>query len=257
VSGDSGTGHTVEAYRAAHLSDEGGYSRRTHSFMREDVVLHMYEISLLLGRAFATLGWTPSAMEEKRVLEVGCAWGLRLNQLLGFPFTPQRLCGIDLLPEYVAEARRLNPAIRFETMSATAMSFEADSFDLSLAVMALSAMLDAAVIDAALDEMCRVSREAVVIVDSFAVGHEDSRHGAVFFRSVAPAHLARIAARPDVASVTRLGTFWTSSRAAWRAHALLHRIAPSVAYALAIRLPGRHSHHAYLVRMRPGGAAAR
>jgi hypothetical protein len=244
-----GERRTIEAYRAAHLSDEGGYSRRTHSFMREDVVLHMYEISLLLRRAFETLGWAPAAMGEKRVLEVGSAWGLRLNQLLGFPFDPARLCGIDLLAEYVEEARRLNPAIRFETMSATAMTFPDDGFDLSLAVMALSAMLDPAVIDAALDEMCRVSREALVLVDSFQAGVEDSRRGAVFFRSVAPAHLERIARRPDVVSVTRLGTFWTASHGAWRVHRVLQRVAPSVAYAVAVRLLARHSHHAYLVRL--------
>lgn len=249
--GSGGSERTVAAYRAAHLSNDGGYSARTHSFMREDVVLHMYEIALLLRTAFVALGWSEPDLARKRVLEVGSAWGFRLNQLLGFPFDPGHLCGIDLIPEYVEAARRLNPAIRFETMSATALEFEPRAFDLSLAVMALSAMPDDDVVSAALAEMCRVSREALLLIDNFEPAFTDARRDVVYFRGVDPSHVERLRSRADVASVTRIGSFWTTSRAAWRLHGLLRRVAPSVAYALAIRLLGRHSHRAYLVRLRP------
>ena len=49
----------VEAYAAAQLSDASGYSSATHSFMREDVILHMYEILMLLRQAFLGLRWRP------------------------------------------------------------------------------------------------------------------------------------------------------------------------------------------------------
>ncbi|HEU4698110.1 MAG TPA: class I SAM-dependent methyltransferase [Gemmatimonadales bacterium] len=264
MTGGAGTGRdatepgarTIAAYRAAHLGDAGGYSATTHSFMREDVVLHMYEIMLLFRRAFTSLGWTPAAVGEKRLLEVGCAWGLRLAQLLGFGFAPEHLHGLDLLEPYITEARRRHPAMRFEVGSATAMTAAAGAYDVSCAVMTLSAMLDPATIDAALAEMCRVSREGVIIVDSFDPRQEDERHGAVYFRGVAPAHLERLRARPDVADIVLLGSFWTSSRLVWRLHGLLRRLAPSLAYAVAVRWLAPHSHRGYLIRLRPAPGSA-
>jgi hypothetical protein len=112
-------------------------------------------------------------------------------------------------------------------------------------------MLEPAVVDDALSEMCRVSREFVLIIDNFRRGYEDARGGAVFLRGVDPGRIVALAGRPDVAEVRELGSFWSTNRLAWKAHAALQRIAPSIAYAAAIRLPGRHSHRAYLVRLRP------
>lgn len=240
----------VEAYAAAHLSDAGGYSSTTHSFMREDVILHMYEILLLLRQAFLAMGWRPEDLREKELLEVGCAWGFRLNQLLGFDFVPERLYGIDLIPEYIDAARRLHPGMTFDVMPASRMTYPDARFDGTIAIMALSAMLDPDMVAASLAEMCRVSREFVLVVDNFRSSYEDVRHGAVYFRGVDWRHVAALGHRGDVAEVKELGRFWSTSQLAWKAHAALQRIVPSLAYAAAIRFPGRHSHRAYLVRLR-------
>ncbi len=50
---------------------------------------------------------------ESRVLEVGCGTGGNLLELLRFGFAPERLQGIELLPESAEQARRvLPPSVR-------------------------------------------------------------------------------------------------------------------------------------------------
>jgi ubiquinone/menaquinone biosynthesis C-methylase UbiE len=252
---DARTERAVEAYRTACLENPAGYSPANHGFAREDVILQTYEILLLFRRAYAAAGWNPAAIENKRLLEVGCAWGLRLQQLLGFNMRPENLHGIDLQPTWIDRARATNPAIHWEVMSATALRHADQSFDASVAVMALSAMLEPKVIDAALAEMCRVSREFVLVIDNFEPDYENRTGGVLYFKGVEPGRVERLAARSDVAEVRRIGSFWTTRPWAWRLVARLGRVGlTSVAYAVAVRLLAPHSHRAYLVRLRPGAA---
>lgn len=242
----------VEAYGTACLDDPAAYSPVNHTFARADVVLLSHEVMLLFGKAFAAAGWDPATINGKRLLEVGCAWGMRLQQLLGFNLRPQDLHGIDLQPRWIEHAQATNPAMHWDVMSATSLRHEDRSFDASFAVMALSAMLDPTVIDAALAEMCRVSREFVLIVDNFDPAYENRGRGAVFLKGVDPARIERLAQRPDVADVRLLGKLWTTRPWAWRLAAFLERVGlGSVAYAVAVRMLAPHSHRGYLVRLRP------
>jgi ubiquinone/menaquinone biosynthesis C-methylase UbiE len=244
----------VSAYRSAHLDDKSGYSPETHNFLRQDVILHMYEIMLLFRRAFEISGIGMEDLQAARCLEVGCAWGFRLNQLLGFNLQPSQLAGIDLIPEYIDRARATFPRMNFSVMSATRMEFGDKSFDFSFAAMALSAMLDEAIIDASLDEMCRVSKRFVLLIDNFEPAHEDRRNGAVFFRGVSPSRIERLAGRPDVKDVRNLGSFWSTDHLPWRIYNALNRLGlDSLSYALAVRAWPRHSHRAYLISLRQAG----
>ena len=185
-----------------------------HCLTREDVILQMYEIALVFRRAFARVGWDAAALEHKRLLEVGCGWGLRLQQVLGFNTRPQNLVGIDLQPTWIERARTTNPAIRWETMSATSLSFTDRSFDASFAVMALSAMIDPEVMRAALGEIVPVSREFVVIVDNFEPSYENRAHGAVYFRGVEPE--SSRGCRPGTMSPTSSNSVRSGRRAGGR-----------------------------------------
>jgi ubiquinone/menaquinone biosynthesis C-methylase UbiE len=241
----------VEAYGTACLEDPAAYSPVNHTFARADVALLSCEVMLLFGKAFAAAGWDPETINGKRLLEVGCAWGLRLQQLLGFNLRPQNLYGIDLQAKWIEHARTTNPAIHWDVMSATSLSHPDRSFDAAFAVMALSAMLDPAVVDAALAEMCRVSREFVLVVDNFDPAYENRGRGAVFLKGIDAAHIERLAQRSDVAEVRLLGKLWTTRPWAWRLAARLERIGlGSVAYAVAVRMLAPHSHRCYLVRLR-------
>ncbi len=245
-----GTETIVEAYQKAHLNNPDGYLPENHSYMREDVILHMYEIMLLFRKAFLANGWSAREMGEKKILEVGCAWGYRLNQLTGFDLHHENLCGIDLLPQYVEMARRRYPGIRFEQMSATQMSFDDNSFDFSCAVMALSAMLDPKVIDDSLAEMCRVTRHSVLIVDDSNPAHENRRDGALYFKGIDPSRLQKLVDMGLAESVRELGSFWSTSATAWKLNSVLRKVGlESVAYAVAIRTLARHSHKAWLIKL--------
>jgi hypothetical protein len=244
----------LEAYRKACLEDPAGYSPSNHCFTREDVVLQMYEIVLLFRRAFALVGWDAAALEHKQLLEVGCGWGLRLQQVQGFNTRPENLTGIDLQAAWIERARAANPAIRWDVMSATSLSFADRSFDASFAVMSLSAMIDPEVVREALGEMCRVSREFIVVVDNFEPSYENRAHGATYFRGVDRALVTELLLRDDVSGVERLGSFWTTRRWAWRLAGALARFGlSSISYAFAVRLLAPHSHCGFLVRLRPKG----
>ena len=238
------------AYRTACLEDPAGYSPANHDFTREDVIQQMTEVMLLVRKAFAAAGWDARSLEHKTLLEVGSAWGLRLNQLLGFNLRPEHLCGIDLQAEWIERARTLNPAIRWEVMSATDLTFPDRAFDASLAVMALSAMIDPEVIRSALGEMCRVSRAFVLVIDNFEPAYENRRNDVLYFKGVDAALVEALASRPDVADVIRLGSFWTTRRTAWKLAAFLERAGlGAIAYALAVRWFAPHSHRGYLIRL--------
>jgi SAM-dependent methyltransferase len=49
-------------------------------------------------------------LAELKLTEVGCGSGTNLIDFLRFGFAPQNLCGIELLPERVAAARKILPA---------------------------------------------------------------------------------------------------------------------------------------------------
>lgn len=63
-------------------------------------------------RAIAALLRARGLREPERLdlLEVGCGSGGNLLDLLRLGFAPERLCGIELLPERAAQARRVLPA---------------------------------------------------------------------------------------------------------------------------------------------------
>ncbi|MDE2238007.1 MAG: class I SAM-dependent methyltransferase, partial [Elusimicrobia bacterium] len=186
-----------DGYRQALLRT-GFYTSRAHSLLREDCVLHMYEIMDAARRIFVRLGWDAARIERASVLEVGCAWGLRLNQMPGFGLRPENMHGIDLLEEYIAEARKSNPGISYEVMSGTDLKFGDGAFDFSMAVMSLSAMIDGRLIDQVLAEMCRVSREFVLVCDNFDPNYRNLRNGKTVLKGVSTRHVEKLRSRDDV-----------------------------------------------------------
>lgn len=239
-------------YQQAHFSDETGYQPHNHNFLREDVVLQMYEYMQIFRRSFSLVGWSSQDLSSKKLLEIGSAWGLRLNQLLGFNLDPGNLFGIDIQEEYVRQARQLNPSIKFEVMSATQIKYPDKHFDCSFACVTLQAMMDDAIIAQSLSEMCRVSREFILVADVFDPKYSAERNGSVYLKGVDIKHIRNLAGTESVHQVHLISSFWTTSNASWRIFRLLRRIGLSTlpAYALAINLLAKHSHRAYLVKLK-------
>ncbi len=243
----------IDRYQTAHFSDQDGYQPSNHNLMREDVILQTYEYSLIFKKSFSKVGWNNTNIPSKTVLEVGCAWGLRLNQLLGFNFVPENLFGIDLQKEYIDKAKRINPLIHFDVMSATEMQYPDKSFDCSLACVVLQSMIQGSIIDKALSEMCRVTKEFILVVDIFDAKYSAERNGAVFLKGLDSDHIRQLGSSASVEKVHLVGSFWTIHNASWRIYRMFNRLGlSSISYALMIRLLAKHSHKAYLVQLRNG-----
>jgi SAM-dependent methyltransferase len=97
-------------------------------------------------------------LAKLRVLDVGCGGGWWLRTLLGWGARPEHLAGIDLLPEAVAAARGIHPALRVECGSAGDLPFPDGSFDLVSQFTVFSSILDATLRRRVATEMLRVLR---------------------------------------------------------------------------------------------------
>jgi SAM-dependent methyltransferase len=88
------------------------YARRDaagrYSLLRPDVWQTVQERQRALLRLFVRLGW--SDLSRLSLVEVGCGAGGNLLELLRLGFAPEQLAGAELLPERLAQARRVLPA---------------------------------------------------------------------------------------------------------------------------------------------------
>jgi ubiquinone/menaquinone biosynthesis C-methylase UbiE len=99
------------------------------------------------------------------ILEVGCGTGAWLREFIKWGARPEDVFGIDLLPERVAEARRLCPAgTGIECGSAAALPFPAARFDIVLQATMFTSILDPALKQRIASEMLRVVKPRGFIV---------------------------------------------------------------------------------------------
>jgi ubiquinone/menaquinone biosynthesis C-methylase UbiE len=64
------------------------------------------------------------------VLDIGCGDGGDLFDLLRVHYDPEKITGIDILSDRVAQARKMFPHVRFLVGDASRLEFADDSFDL-------------------------------------------------------------------------------------------------------------------------------
>lgn len=96
-------------------------------------------------------------LTQMRILEVGCGTGAWLRDFVRWGVPPDHICGVDLLPEAVAEARTRCPAgIQLECQSVARLTYPDAMFDIVLQSMLFTSLLDHAVRQQAAQEMLRV-----------------------------------------------------------------------------------------------------
>ena len=103
----------------------------------------------------------------RSVLDVGCGSGAVLQDMIRYGAHPEDMCGLDLLPDRVMQARDLVPGARIEIGDAQALPYGDGRFDLVLGFTLLSSALDDRVRERLAAEMARVTRPGgrVVIYD--------------------------------------------------------------------------------------------
>ena len=114
-----------------------------YSFLQPDVWQTLQERQRAMLRCFHRAGWTNLA--DKEAVEVGCGAGGNLLELLRLGFLPERLTGIELLPERAAHARRVLPAaLRLIEGDAQTVPVEPGSQHVVMQSTVFSSLLDSA-----------------------------------------------------------------------------------------------------------------
>ena len=104
-------------------------------------------------------------LQDKRILEIGCGQGQWLRQLVKWGAHSENVTGIDVLPERVAEARRLGPeGMQILCGNAARLPFDNMSFDLVVQFVVFSSILDKTVKEMVAHEMLRVLKENGLIL---------------------------------------------------------------------------------------------
>lgn len=119
------------------------YARRArtdrYSLLRPDVWQGAQERERALLALLARHGCDPASMG---CIEVGCGNGANLLELLRVGFRPDRLTGLELLPDRHAEARARLPAATTVHLGDAAAFEPLDASDLVLAFTVFSSILD-------------------------------------------------------------------------------------------------------------------
>jgi ubiquinone/menaquinone biosynthesis C-methylase UbiE len=96
--------------------------------------------------------------QTAKVLDVGCAGGEDLPQLLRVGYNAQNFTGIDILTEQIQEAKTLYPQVNFIQGDASRMEFADDSFDLVFESTMFATLPDNEFSAAIAHEMVRVCK---------------------------------------------------------------------------------------------------
>ena len=107
-------------------------------------------------RLFQAHGYHP--LSKLQILDVGCGDGVMLRQFMQWGAWPENLAGIELRPEPVEKAGRLNPNLDLRCGSAIELPWPDDSFDLVCQHTVFTSILDKAMKRQIASEMTRVLR---------------------------------------------------------------------------------------------------
>jgi SAM-dependent methyltransferase len=98
----------------------------------------------------------PARLAIARILDVGCGDGDVLASFLALGARPERLVGVDLLPDEIERARARHPGLRFEVGNAEALETPDGAFDLVCLFTVFTSILDAAMAARVAAEVDRV-----------------------------------------------------------------------------------------------------
>jgi SAM-dependent methyltransferase len=165
---DSGSRIASSAHEAEEARIRAAYARREgdevryswfspgHLFMLQERERRI--LKLLKEHGFGTL-------KTKRILEIGCGTGYWLREFIKWGAKPENICGIDLLPGLVTEAKQsCPPAVQIQCGSAAKLGFSDATFDLVLQSTVFTSILDGEMKRRIASEMIRVVKNEGLIL---------------------------------------------------------------------------------------------
>ncbi|MEO5579929.1 MAG: methyltransferase domain-containing protein [Gemmatimonadaceae bacterium] len=133
-----------------------------------------------------------------RILDVGCATGAGIFQFLRLGFKPDRMTGVDISAERIAQARASLPNVEFRCESGASMSFGDGTFDLVFESTMFVLLPSEDLARAIASEMIRVTRPGGYLM---LVDWRYGKPGSDVYKAMSP---KRIAALFDVGGATRV-----------------------------------------------------
>lgn len=103
-------------------------------------------------------------IEELKILEVGCGRGHQIGEYLRWGCNPEQLSGVDIIPEFLTEACKRYPTVKFQNASVLDLPYEDNSFDAVSQSTVMSSLLDPKDRKKMAQEMNRVLRPGGIIL---------------------------------------------------------------------------------------------
>lgn len=103
-------------------------------------------------------------IRDKIILDLGCGIGQTLRDFIKYGARPENLCGIDLLPDRISEAKKISPNIDFRCTNAEDLPFEDESFDIVMQFTVFTSILDSRMKENIAKEMIRVLKQDGIIL---------------------------------------------------------------------------------------------
>ncbi len=159
----------------AGMADEDVRIRRVYAERKETIPADRYssdnpgnicirrELDRSLLADLQKFGCQP--LNSKKILDVGCGSGFWLHKLLGWGAAPHNVCGVDLMEDRIAQARRELPNdVTLNIESASALSFADETFDLVFQFVMFSSILHSPSKHRIAAEMTRVLKPGGYVV---------------------------------------------------------------------------------------------
>jgi SAM-dependent methyltransferase len=105
-----------------------------------------------------------TALENKKILDIGCGGGRELVTLIRYGARPENLFGIDLLQSRIDNARQINSHIDFRCGDAASLPYGDDSFDIVLQFTVFTSILETRMKRDIAREMLRILNPAGIIL---------------------------------------------------------------------------------------------
>jgi ubiquinone/menaquinone biosynthesis C-methylase UbiE len=133
-----------------------------YSLFNEATLLQLHSIERNLLALLKRHKFTELA--DKKILDIGCGTGMHLQRFLAYGAQPGNLAGIDLMPERIALAKQMNPAIDWRQGSAHELPYPDASFDLITLFVVFSSILNEPLRQRIADEIWRVRKPGGLIL---------------------------------------------------------------------------------------------
>jgi len=105
-----------------------------------------------------------SYLKDKKILDVGCGRGGWLRDFIHWGARPENLYGVDLIEDFIGDAKEINPKINFICGDAERLNFSDKSFDIVLQSTCFTSIFDPQMKKNIAKEMLRVLKDNGIIL---------------------------------------------------------------------------------------------